>query len=85
MNHAPEAVKYAREQSGLTLRQLAQAVGVSEQLVGAIERGERNATPRNLNAMAKALNCPRVVLEAKREVAPWAEAREQDQPEARPA
>lgn len=86
MNHEPEAVKYAREQAGLSLRQLADAVGVSEQLIGAIERGERNATPKNLNAIAQALNCPRVVLEAKREVAPWrADVGEQGEPEARSA
>ncbi|MBC9729889.1 helix-turn-helix transcriptional regulator [Streptomyces sp. TRM68367] len=71
MNHAPEAVKYAREAAGLTLKELAERVGVSEPLMSAIERGQRNATPKNLNKMAEALNCPRVVLEAKRVQTPY--------------
>jgi transcriptional regulator with XRE-family HTH domain len=68
LNHEPEAVTYAREQAGLNKRQLAQLVGISEQLMGEIESGRRNATPATINKLAAALNCPRVVLERKREV-----------------
>ncbi|MDN3056923.1 helix-turn-helix transcriptional regulator [Streptomyces sp. SRF1] len=60
---------YAREQAGLTKRALAAKCGISEQLMGEIESGRRNATPATLQRLAEALNCPRVVLEAKRETA----------------
>ncbi|MFB8406407.1 helix-turn-helix domain-containing protein [Streptomyces sp. NPDC055912] len=66
MNHAPEAVTYAREKAGLTKRELAKAIHISEQLMGQIESGRRNATPEKLRRLALALNCPLVVLEAKR-------------------
>jgi transcriptional regulator with XRE-family HTH domain len=67
LDHEPEAVTYAREQAGLTKTQLAQACGVVVSLISEIESGTRNATPAMLNKLAKALNCPRVVLERKRE------------------
>ena len=66
LRHAPEAVTYAREKAGLTKRALAAKCGISEQLMGDIEAGRRNATPENLLKFATALNCPVVVLEAKR-------------------
>ncbi|MFF0395094.1 helix-turn-helix transcriptional regulator [Streptomyces sp. NPDC005248] len=66
MNHAPEAVTFAREKAGLTKRALAQTCGFSEQLLCDIEAGRRNATPEKLLRLAAALNCPVVVLEAKR-------------------
>ncbi|MFI5629134.1 helix-turn-helix domain-containing protein [Streptomyces sp. NPDC051664] len=66
MNHAPEAVTFAREKAGLTKRALAQTCGFSEQLLCDIEAGRRNATPEKLLRLATALNCPVVVLEAKR-------------------
>jgi transcriptional regulator with XRE-family HTH domain len=69
LDHEPEAVKYARSQSGLTQQQLADACGVSKSLITEIENGTRNATSAMLNKLATALNCPRVVLERKREVA----------------
>lgn len=69
LDHEPEAVKYARSQSGLTQQQLADACGVSKSLITEIENGTRNATSAMLNKLAEALNCPRVVLERKREVA----------------
>lgn len=68
LNQQPEAVTYAREKAGLTKRQLAEQIGISEQLMGEIESGWRNATPENLLKLAEALNCPLVVLERKREV-----------------
>lgn len=66
LNHEPEAVTWAREKSGLTKRQLADLVGVSEQLMGEIESGWRSATPAKLIKIAGALNCPVVFLERKR-------------------
>ncbi|MDX3239745.1 helix-turn-helix transcriptional regulator [Streptomyces sp. ME03-5709C] len=67
LRHLPEAVTYAREQAGLTKRALAVAVGISEQLMSDIESGWRSATDDTLNRLAAELNCPRVVLEARRE------------------
>jgi transcriptional regulator with XRE-family HTH domain len=68
LNHEPEAVTYAREQAGLTQAALAECIGISFQLMSDIERGYRNATPATIKKLAEALNCPRVVLERKREV-----------------
>ncbi|WP_435178949.1 helix-turn-helix domain-containing protein [Actinacidiphila sp. bgisy145] len=66
LGQEPEAVTWARERAGLTKRALAGRVGISEQLMGEIESGWRNATPANLLKIAAALNCPLVVLERKR-------------------
>ena len=66
LDHEPEAVTWARKKAGLTKRALARTIGVSEQLIGEIESGWRNATPANLRKIADALNCPLVVLERKR-------------------
>jgi DNA-binding XRE family transcriptional regulator len=63
LHHEPEAVTWARKKSGLTKRALAQAVGISEQLMNEIESGWRSATPTNLMKIANALNCPVVMLE----------------------
>ncbi|MFE3378817.1 helix-turn-helix transcriptional regulator [Streptomyces anulatus] len=67
-NHEPKAVTYAREKAGLTKRALAKSCDISEQLVCDIEAGRRNATPETLLKFASAMNCPVVVLEAKRVV-----------------
>jgi transcriptional regulator with XRE-family HTH domain len=67
LDHEPQAVTYAREQAGLTKTKLAELCDVSLSLVSEIESGTRNATPAMLNKLACALNCPRVVLERKRE------------------
>jgi transcriptional regulator with XRE-family HTH domain len=66
LDHEPEAVRYAREQAGLTRTRLAKMCGVSLSLISEIEGGTRNATPAMLTKLADALNCPRVVLERKR-------------------
>ncbi|BBB00276.1 hypothetical protein RVR_7273 [Actinacidiphila reveromycinica] len=66
LNQEPEAVTWAREKVGLTKRELAADVGISEQLMGEIESGWRSATPSNLAKIAGALNCPLVALERKR-------------------
>lgn len=70
LTHEPDAVRWARESVGFTQAHLAREVGISFQLMNDIEHGRRNATPAVLNRLAAALNCPRVVLERKREVAP---------------
>ena len=57
---------YARVQAGLTKTQVAKACRVSVSLISEIEAGTRNATPAMIIKLAKALNCPRVVLERKR-------------------
>lgn len=67
LDHQPEAVVYAREQAGLTQTQLAEMCDVAKSLICEIEAGTRNATPAMLNKLAAALNCPRVILERKRE------------------
>lgn len=67
LHQEPEAVTWAREKAGLTKRAVGRAVGLSEQLVGEIESGWRNATPANLARIAEVLNCPVVFLERKRE------------------
>jgi transcriptional regulator with XRE-family HTH domain len=66
LNHEPVAVTYAREKAGLTKRELAERLGISEQLMGEIESGWRNATSATLLKLAEELNCPVVVLERKR-------------------
>jgi transcriptional regulator with XRE-family HTH domain len=66
LRQEPEAVTWAREKAGLTKRELAGRVGISEKLMGEIESGWRSATPANLIRIAAALNCPLVVLERKR-------------------
>lgn len=67
LDHEPAAVTYAREQAGLTKTALARLCEVSVSLISEIESGTRNATPAMLNKLAHALNCPRVVLERKRD------------------
>lgn len=65
LDHAPEGVAYARTTAGLTKRALADALGISEQLMCDIEAGRRNAHPELLTRMAERLDCPLVVLQAK--------------------
>lgn len=52
--------------------------------MGEIESGWRNATPARLQDMAEALNCPVVVLEAKRNPE-TVEAQADAEPEASPS
>jgi transcriptional regulator with XRE-family HTH domain len=66
LDHEPEAITWARKKAGLTKRALAREICISEQLMGEIESGWRNATPANLTKIANALNCPLVSLERKR-------------------
>ena len=69
LDHEPAAVTYAREQAGLTKTALAELCEVSVSLISEVESGTRNATPAMLNKLAAVLNCPRVVLERKRDPA----------------
>lgn len=66
LDHEPQAVRYALDQSGLTQKQFADQLGKSQSLVSEILKGTRNATPALIGDMARVLNCPRVVLERKR-------------------
>jgi len=67
LRHDPEAVRWARESVGFTQARLAAEVGISFQLMSDIENGRRSATAATLNNLARALNCPRSVIERKRE------------------
>lgn len=66
LDHEPEGVAYALRQSGLTQKEFATQLGKSQSLISEILKGTRNATPALIADMARVLNCPRVVLEAKR-------------------
>jgi len=67
LDHEPSAVAYALDCSGLTKAQLAEMCGVAPSLITEIVKGTRNANPAMIGKLAAALNCPRVVLERKRE------------------
>lgn len=69
LDHEPEAVRYALDQSGLTQKEFAKKLGKSQSLVSEILKGTRNATPALIGDMARVLNCPRVILERKRDIA----------------
>lgn len=66
LDHDPEALQWALDKSGMTQRDFAAAIGKSPSLVSEMLKGTRNATPAVIQLMAKALNCPRTVLERKR-------------------
>lgn len=66
LDHEPEALVWAFKKSGLTQAAFADAIGKSPSMVSEMFKGTRNATPATLRDMAKALNCPIVVLERKR-------------------
>jgi 8-oxo-dGTP diphosphatase len=66
LHHTPEAVTWARQKTGRTKRQLADDIGISEQLMGEIESGWRSATPATLLKIAETLDCPVVFLERPR-------------------
>lgn len=68
LDHDPTALRYALDMSGMTQTQFAAAIGKSKSLVSEILAGTRNAGPALIGEMAKALNCPRVVIEAKRRI-----------------
>lgn len=51
-------IRALREAYGLKAHQLGKLIGKSEDLITAIERGERRATPEVCRAIADALNVP---------------------------
>ena len=58
LDHAPEAVTWARTQADMTKTQLATAAGVSLSLISEIEKGTRNAGPALIDTLAGILGCP---------------------------
>lgn len=56
-HHSPKAVTSARENAGLSQKELAQRLGISQSLMCEIEGGRRNATPDKLRVMARVLRC----------------------------
>lgn len=74
LNHAPEALAWAIGKSGMTQAQLIETladsgVTVSKGQLSEIVKGTRNCRQPLLEAIARALNCPVVVLERKRDAA----------------
>lgn len=65
LNHSPQGLAYALKQSGLTQRELAASVEISTSYLSEILNGKRSAKQELLRAMAREMNCPVVVLEAK--------------------
>lgn len=71
LNHEPAALEWAIRKSGFSQAQLIDAladagVSVSKGLLSEIVKGTRNCRQPLLEEIAKALNCPVVVLERKR-------------------
>lgn len=52
------AIRLHRERAGLTQASLAEAVGLTEQYIGVIERGVRAPSFRTLEALARTLDSP---------------------------
>ncbi len=50
-------VRFRREAAGISQEAFAVLVGVHRTYVGAVERGERNLSLRNIVRIAAALNC----------------------------
>lgn len=67
LRHDPDAVVYAREQAGYRQAEAAEKLAISAGFLCQIEKGVRSASPALLNKMAAVYNCPRVILERKRE------------------
>ena len=66
LDHDPEAVRWALKKSGFKQYELAAALDISVGHLSDVLSGRRNAPPHLLQQMARVLNCPVVVLEAKR-------------------
>ena len=54
----PKRFSLARRRRGLTKREIAESMGVSERSVSAYEKGDQEPDPSNVQRMAKALNFP---------------------------
>lgn len=68
LDHSIEGLDYAIRKSGLSQAEFADQIGKSQGYISEIRKGTRNANPALLLKMAQVLNCPVVVLEAKRDV-----------------
>jgi transcriptional regulator with XRE-family HTH domain len=55
-------IKALREKAGLTPTELGRAIGKSDKLIQAIERGERHATPQVCRRIADTLQVPLVAI-----------------------
>jgi len=66
LDHKPDAVKRARERTGLTRTEVARQLGVSLSLISEIEKGTRNATPATILRLAAVLNCEPDTLRRRR-------------------
>lgn len=71
LNHEPEALEYAINKAGVTQTWLREELikagySVSKGQLSEIVKGTRNCQQPLLLGIAKALNCPLVVLERKR-------------------
>ncbi|MHB8644445.1 MAG: helix-turn-helix domain-containing protein [Thermomicrobiales bacterium] len=55
-------VRELRLARGWTQEQLAERAGIHEKFLGAVERGERNVTLRNIARIARGLNVPIMAL-----------------------
>ncbi|MFD6128680.1 helix-turn-helix domain-containing protein [Streptomyces diastaticus] len=64
LHHRPAALRFARRSAGMTWRQLAERVGVSESLLHDFATGHRSARPELLKEIAEVLDCPVEVLVA---------------------
>ena len=60
----PAALTLIRERTGLSIRQLADASGVSHSQLAALERGENQPTPSTLRKITQALAIPVTALVA---------------------
>ena len=74
LDHDPAAVLAARQATGLTQYDVADALGVSRSLVAEIELGTRNATPPTIEKLAALYGCSVAQLERKRESPPTSPA-----------
>ncbi|WP_029528505.1 helix-turn-helix domain-containing protein [Polaromonas glacialis] len=60
----PKRFSLARRRRGLTKREIAESIGVSERSVSAYEKGDQEPEPSNVQRMTKALNFPRAFFYA---------------------
>ncbi|ALX48517.1 helix-turn-helix domain-containing protein [Lentibacillus amyloliquefaciens] len=56
--HFGQQVRYFREQNDFKIHELAEALGISNNHLGRIERGESDTTVTNLYRIAAILNIP---------------------------
>jgi transcriptional regulator with XRE-family HTH domain len=64
LRHSPVALAWVRRQRGWTKGELARESGVAVSIITQLEHGSRSASRTALAKLARALGCPRSVLEA---------------------